>query len=100
VLHREATRGGAGRGARLREDVLDVVARPSFGGDHELLSDRVVGEPAREQSEDLDLALGQSRRAAMQARLVHRLVGVGGCEVPRWAGDPLWSVRADSPSHP
>ena len=82
MLHREQARGGAGRGVDLRVDVLDVVG-DRLGRDHQALGDLLVGEPAREQPEDLDLARGQSRRAlaaprdAMAGGAEHRLDGLG-----------------------
>ena len=81
-MHGEQACGGTGRGVDLRVDVLDVVA-DGFGGDHQALGDLLVGEPAREQPEDLDFARGQSRgtlvapRDAMAGRAENRLDGLG-----------------------
>ena len=67
MLHREQACGGTVRGVDLRVDVLGVVG-DCLRGDHQPLSDPLVGQAPREQPEDLDLARRQARRALAAPR--------------------------------
>src|SRR3954471_11480767 len=74
MLDREQRRRRARRDAELGVDVLDVVARGARR-DAQLGGDLPVRAPAREQRQDLGLALGEPRRewgAGALAALPHR----------------------------
>ena len=61
LLHRKQAGGGTTRRVDLRVDVFGVVG-DRFRRDHQPLGDLLVGEPPREQPEDIDFARRQSGR--------------------------------------
>src|SRR5439155_14292162 len=74
VLDGEECRGGARGYGELVVDVLDVAFN-GLRGEDELLGHSAIREPARDQAQDLDLALaqpGRSERAARSARVAGR----------------------------
>ncbi|MEY2468528.1 MAG: hypothetical protein QOF21_1226 [Actinomycetota bacterium] len=72
MLHREQAGSRPAGRADLGVDVLDVVAR-RFWRDNELLRDGFVRESARDESQDLDFARGESGNVL--AALRHAVAG-------------------------